>query len=323
MRRDNSAKSRWRQLGQSMAEYTVVMAALVGGLLVANRGACPSEYEDCIEYLLTVMHDNYDGYSSSISAVHSYDRNYAYSGPGSQPEPPAQPDPPSSPPGVPPEPPAMPPVRDANVVYGPGGSAIGVVDEQGNVSLGGEVIGHYDPMRDEFTGNDGSSIGGVVVLPEVVDEEDSVLQLVALVECGSDAVYGFAYQSEADGNFYQPPNYTQIGGSSCTQPTHSVYLEDGSVDGGRVVNGYYYPSIYGGSFEAVGEVVYFEEQNVCLVMAMDWDAKILDEYDDDEEEEIYEAMVESWENPSEGEMSPKMATMKPEECNENRTISPP
>lgn len=95
------------------------------------------------------------------------------------------------------------------------------------------------------------------------------------------------------------------------------------MDGGRVVNGYYYPSIYGGSFEAVGEVVYFEEQNVCLVMAMDWDAKILDEYDDDEEEEIYEAMVESWENPSEGEMSPKMATMKPEECNENRTISPP
>src|SRR5690606_29042228 len=61
-----------KSLGQSMVEYTIVTAAFVTGLLVVNDGACPNEYEDCVEYLLTVMHDNADGYSNSITAVQDY-----------------------------------------------------------------------------------------------------------------------------------------------------------------------------------------------------------------------------------------------------------
>ncbi len=319
----------WRQLGQSMAEYTVVMAALVGGLLVANRGACPAEYEDCIEYLLTVMHDNYDGYSSSISAVHKYDRDYTLTdvggdddGNGGNPGDGSG----ESGGGDPGSLPASPPVSQTTLLQSADGSTTyGTIDAEGNVVLDGQVVGIYNQATGEYELNDGTVITGVTTSDVVVDEDGNVLEISALVDCDTGASYGFGYQSQANGNFYDALQLEEVDtGSYCVAPSYPVYLDDGSEDGGRVVNGYYYATIYSGelpsSMQPTGEVVYFEEYDACVVMVIGWDEGILAEHDDDED--IYDAMIELWQETPEEE-NPALATMDPAECSENRSFSAP
>ncbi|HEY7883576.1 MAG TPA: hypothetical protein VIC08_01370 [Cellvibrionaceae bacterium] len=323
-------KTCWqRQLGQSMAEYTVVMAALVGGLLVANKGACPNVYEDCIEYLLTVMHDNYDGYSSSISAVHQYDRDYEYSDGGEGWEDNPGDDPggdPGGDPGVLPDPP---PVAPATVLQSADGSiTYGTVDAEGNVSLNNEVIGFYDQATGEYVDSGGVAIVGVVVNDVIIDADGNVLELTALVDCVTGVSYGFGYESQVNGNFYDALQYKEVNsGSYCTAPSYPVYLSDGTQDGGRVVNGLYYASIYSGGLpspmQPTGEVVYFAEFDECVVMVTGWDEGILAENED--EDDIYEAMIELWQETPAAE-NPALATMAPGQCNAsvaNREVAAP
>lgn len=329
MKRRNQSTSRWRQLGQSMAEYTVVMAALVGGLLVANRGACPNEYEDCIEYLLTVMHDNYDGYSASISAVQKYDRDYAPADGGEEDGNPDE-DPDSGPGGgdgggggALPE---SPPVAQTTLLQSADGSVTyGTVDAEGNVSLNDEVVGFYDQSTGEFTDSDGGVTGGLIISDVIVDEDGNVLELSALVDCNTGASYGFGYESQANGNFYDALQLEEVdSGSFCTAPSYPMYLNDGTEDGGRVVNGLYYATIYSSNLpspmQPTGEVVYFEEYDACVVMVVGWDEGILAEHDDDED--IYDGMIELWQETPEAE-NPALGMMAPGQCIANRTVSAP
>lgn len=330
MIRRNTHKRWWRQLGQSMAEYTVVMAALVGGLLVANRGACPDEYEDCIEYLLTVMHDNYDGYSSSISAVHKYDRDYALSDVGDDDDDDSPPgggpgdgDSGGGPPGGVPD---TPPVTQATVLQSADGSTTyGTIDAEGNVVLDGQVVGVYNQETGKYEQSDGTVIVGVTTEDVVVDEDGNVLEVSALVDCVTGASYGFGYQSQANGKFYDALQLEEVDtGAFCIAPAYPMILDDGTEDGGRIVNGYYYPTVYSSNLpspvQPAGEVIYFEEYDACVVMAIGWDEGVLAEHDDDED--IYEGMIELWQETPEAE-NPALGTMDPSACDENRTISAP
>jgi len=299
-----------RQVGQSMAEYTVVMAALVGGLLVANKGACPSDYEDCIEYLLTVVHDNYRGYSASISSVHEYADDYEVAesdsgwddddggggsesgGEGSGGGATAQPEA---------------PVTQTTYLSANGGmSNIGEYDpSSGLVTQNGEVVGNYDPSTGTYESTDGTIINNVNANDVVIDEEGNILQREAVTDCGEPAqVAGFGYRSEADGKFYDSLQFSEVDiDSYCTEAAYKVVDRDLGEDGGRIVDGYYYavtttPASYidTGPKQPDGEVVYFEQvsadgqdASVCAVMAAGWDSGI--DKDGLSDEEIYAEQV--------------------------------
>jgi Flp pilus assembly pilin Flp len=55
-----------RQSGQAMVEYIVVVAAIVTALIMAPKS-------DALEDLVSVLKNNYSGYSYSISGVHYYE----------------------------------------------------------------------------------------------------------------------------------------------------------------------------------------------------------------------------------------------------------
>ncbi|WP_049724077.1 hypothetical protein [Gilvimarinus polysaccharolyticus] len=302
-----------RQLGQSMAEYTVVMAALVGGLLVANKGACPSEYEDCIEYLLTTMHDNYDGYSSSISAVQEYATDYEIAendggwdngaGDGSSDG--------SSGSGGPSEP--TPGISQTTVVTANGGyTNLGEYDPSSDiVTQNGELVGTYNPNTGVFESVDGGSVANATISDVVVDKDGNILQRVALSDCANPpGIIAFGYQSEADGKFYDALQLKETDiGSGCTEAAYKVIGRQGNEDGGRIVDGYYYAvsttpasSVSTGVKDPDGEVVFFDlggGVTFCSVMASGWDSGIdTDGLDDDE---IYAEQLKLLLEPNEDE----------------------
>lgn len=318
--------NRWRQLGQSMAEYTVVMAALVGGLLVANRGACPDEYEDCIEYLLTVMHDNYDGYSSSISAVHEYATDYEVSettggwedddggggsdggttGGGGTTEPEV-------------------PITQTTMITANGGmNNLGEYDPStGLVTQNGEIVGSYDPDTQVFESVDGGTIGNAQASDVVADADGNILQREAVTDCGDPAgVIGFGYRSEADDKFYDSLQFNEMDvddGGYCTEASYQVWDNQGNEDGGRIVDGYYYavtttPAEYldTGVKEPDGEVVFFDlggGSYQCAVMAYGWDSGI--DTEELSEEEVYAEQLALLLEPNEDETT-KIGTMDSE-----------
>jgi hypothetical protein len=303
------------QLGQSMAEYAVVMAALVGGLLVANRGACPSEYEDCIEYLLTTIHDNYDGYSSSISAVQDYHTDYevADSGGGWEDNPGGGggDDGGGSGGGGMPDPTAG--VTQSTVLTANGGyTNLGVYDpSSGLVSQNGEVVGQYDADTGVFEPTEGDAIANAVATNVVVDSEGNVLQRMAVSDCASPpGIVGFGYQSQVDGEFYDSLqlNAVDIDGY-CTETAYKVVDKQGREDGGRIVDGYYYAvsttpagSYNAGVKEPDGEVVFFDlggGVTHCSVMANGWDSGI--DTDDLSDDEIYAEQLKLLLEPNEDE----------------------
>ncbi|MDO3380682.1 hypothetical protein [Gilvimarinus algae] len=295
------AQSRWWQLGQSMAEYLVVMAALVGGLLVANRGACPDHYEDCIEYLLTVMHDNYDGYSASISAVHEYADDYEVA------EAPASSDGDGSDDGGDgggsaggggsTEPEAA--ISQSTILTSNGGfTNLGEYDPStGLVTQNGEVVGSYDSDTGVFEAVDGGTTTNVEQVDVITDEDGNILQREAVSDCGDPpGIYGFGYESQANGNFYDSLQFNEMDiDGFCTETAYKVRDRQGNEDGGRIVDGYYYAvSTTPDSFlstgvkEPDGEVVFFDlggGVTHCAVMAAGWDSGI--DTDDLSDEEIY------------------------------------
>lgn len=340
----------WRQIGQSMAEYTVVMAALVGGLLVANRGACPDEYEDCIEYLLTVMHDNYDGYSASIAAVHEYATDYEVAesgggdgggvddgdGGGS-----------SGGGGGSSEPTAA--VSQTTVVTSDGGfSTYGELDPStGLVTNNGEVVGTYDSDTGTYEALDGTVVDANLD-DVVVDADGNVLQREAITDCGNPPqVYGFGYESQADGNFYDALQFNEMDiDGYCTEVAYKVIDRDGNggEGGGRIVDGYYYAfsttpgsSIDTGVMEPDGEVVYIDlgDASFCAVMVAGWDSGIDEDLSD---EEFYAEQMALVFEPNQGESAwigsldsehyveqvyINGETPSPNDCPSNRVLSEP
>ncbi|WP_339618039.1 hypothetical protein [uncultured Gilvimarinus sp.] len=294
------------------------MAALVGGLLIANKGTCPSEYEDCIEYLLTTMHDNYNGYSASISSVHEYATDYEIAerdsgwdedgdsgdegggstGGGATTQPEA-------------------PVTQTTMLTANGGmSNLGEYDpSSGLVTQNGEVVGSYNPSTGTYESSDGTVINNVNSNDVVVDEDGNILQREAVTDCGDPAqVYGFGYRSEANGDFYDSLQFSEMDVADyCTEATYKVVARDLSEDGGRIVDGYYYavsttPASYidSGPKQPDGEVVYFEQvgtsgqdASVCVVMAAGWDSGI--DTEDLSDEEVYAEQLALLYEPNEEE----------------------
>lgn len=346
----------WRQLGQSMAEYTVVLAALVGGLLVANQGACPNDYEDCIEYLLTTMHDNYDGYSSSISAVHEYATDYEVAdsgegwsngdgdggdGSGSSGG--------GADGGVPEG------LTQSTVLTSAGGmNNLGTYDAStGIVTEGGVAVGTYSSDTGEFISSDNVTISNVQVQNVVVDEDGNVLQRRAITDCATGDVYGFGYESQAaghEGEFYDSLQLNSMDiGSSCSEPAFGVITKDGSEDGGRIVDGFYYassqtPALASSPTEPTGEVVYWDfgpfASGICSVMVAGWDDSIEagGEVDMDDPDEVYAAQLALF-SETDSDKDPKIGSQdnehyvqqvflngesgSPNDCVSNRVISVP
>ncbi len=327
---------KFSQLGQSMAEYTVVMAALIGGLLVANQGACPNQYEDCIEYLLTVMHDNYDGYSASLSAVHEYATDYEIvesdsgwgdsqdgddGGDGSSggesggndydnPED------------------LVTDVSAATAIVADGG-VIGISDPMtGEVFSEGVLVGYYDAESQTFTPEGGGGSQAIVTEDVVVDSEGNILEKKALVDGETGEVYAFGYESEANGRFYDSLQYKELDVLGYDVVETDPVLVDGQPDGGKIVNGYYYAltisnEISDQPLEPQGEVVYFEEYEACIVMAVGWDSAFDPDGDDYSDE-----VTDLWQNPPNGE-SPEIGQQAFDEgqavtedsCNANKIIA--
>lgn len=274
-----------KSLGQAMVEYTIVTAAFVTGLLVLNNGACPEEYEDCIEYLLTVMHDNADGYSNSITAVQDYGKSYAPSTGSSWPgegggsgE--------SGGGGTPGGVGADGIVQTTQLTSADGTETYGVLDGGNVVDPNGNIIGTYNSETGVFIPNSGPPVGGIVEQQVVKDEDGNILEMTAVVDCGSGQVQGFGYQSKASDTFVNSLNLSEIDVDGyCFAPAYEVSSLDGSVDGGRIVNGEYYAVSITSTLvptEPTGEVVYWSELGACTVMVAGWDSGIDPDLDDDE-----------------------------------------
>ncbi|MBU2885284.1 hypothetical protein KO507_05845 [Gilvimarinus agarilyticus] len=332
-----------------MAEYTVVMAALVGGLLVANRGACPDQYEDCIEYLLTVMHDNYDGYSASIAAVHEYATDYEVSeGGGGGDDDGGGDDSGGGSTGGGDnggEPTAA--ISQTTIVSSNGGfNNHGELDPStGLVTNNGEVVGTYDDDTGTYEAADGSTTDAYLQ-DVVVDADGNVLQREAITDCGDPPqVYGFGYESKADGKFYDSLQFNEMDVDGyCTEAAYKMVDRDGGSDDGRIIDGHYYAfsttpdtSIDTGVMEPDGEVVYFDlgGASFCAVMAAGWDSGIDEDLSDDE---FYAAQMELLFEPNQdestwiGSLDNEHYTEQvyingepssPNDCPSNRVISEP
>ncbi len=294
------------QAGQTMAEYLVVTIALVSAFYWTANADCPG-YDNCISKLKTVLHDKYEGYSHSISAVHQYGDLKASSFESDWGE--------------------EPPSGGGGSGAGGGGGGLGEVEglqrteqvfsEDGATGYGtlvggqyvvdadGAVIGTYDGAT--ITLEDDRVIP-VRVASIVTDEEGNPSPLLGIVECGNkNVVYGFAYRSGVTGKFYSSLTLSEIDiGSLCHVPSYPVVDTSGNTTSGAIVGSYYYATTLSVDIDESrrvvpsGEVVYFdvvvpdedEYQDSspgpgarvvdCAVMATGWDAdpdrELLDVY---------------------------------------------
>jgi len=300
-----------RQLGQAMVEYTIVTAAFVTGLLVLNNGACPAQYEDCIEYLLTTMHDNADGYSNSITAVQDYGKSFPVSTGSPWPDPPPV-DPPDGGGGSPGEIPPSSIQQATQITSADGGSSYGVLDGGNVVGPNGNIVGTYDAGTGEFTPTDGFPVGAVQE-QVVQDEAGNILEMQAVIDCDPEEVKvkGFGYRSKASGKFVTSLSLSEANISGlCLAPAYEVTTLDGGVDGGRIVNGKYYAvsitaTVSDDPIAPTGEVVYWSEYDECVVMVADWDTGIDPELDEDERYEEQKALY----NEPDSTMNPRLGKL--------------
>ena len=291
-----------RQLGQAMAEYVIVCAALISALFWGANVECDggdSGSNKCIAKLLTVMHDNFDGYSSSISAVQKYG-DYAASGtpvegggsPGTVGGPGSG--------GGSVDGSGSEGLTDAKQVTSNDGSVIyGDVLADGSVVDGdGNIVGFYSETDNTYTDNGGGSASAIAT-NVVKDEEGNVLHLRAVTSCAPSLpgiptpVYSWGYVSKATGKVFNSLTKTELDiGGLCTQASFKV-VKDGQEQGGRILNGQYFASVFAinvstAPLNASGEVVYWEDLGLCSVMVTNWDGDLESGLDDQEE---YDARV--------------------------------
>ncbi|OUR70953.1 hypothetical protein A9Q78_11445 [Methylophaga sp. 41_12_T18] len=280
-----------KQYGQSMVEYAIVCAALISALFWGANAECDG-HENCLGKLLTVMHDNYDGYSSSISAIQQYgefengdfdddsedgggdsgggsDGGGSESGGGMNSQ--------LNPDGLA----EVTTVSTTNqfITYGYLAADGTVTDNNGN------VVGVYDADTNTIELNDGS-VTGVSLNTEVVDEEGNVLHIRAITNCIG-AVHSWGYVSKATGKVFNSLNRGEMDiGSLCTKASFKV-VNDGVEQPGRVIDGEYYASVFAADVSATpltssGEVIYWDDLGICSVMVNNWDGDVDTDQDDDD-----------------------------------------
>lgn len=288
---------RFYQRGQAMAEYLVVAGALMTAFFWAANADCPGYYS-CVDQLKTVMHDKYEGYSHSISAVHKYDdvegagfeawedgssSTEGEGGSGSFGDTSAEVD-----------------LERTPMVVGEGGDTNygTLVDGDKVVDADGNQIGTFDGTT--ITLNDGSTYDGFVT-QVVTDQDGNPAPLKAIVYCGISSitkdVRGFAYESGATGDYYyslglKPVEKEVPSPLYCTENTYGVIDEDGETIEGFVV-------VYNKAFAPIsqnldgvpaqGDLVRFimededgNDVDVCVVLGRGWN---LDEDGDETDDE--------------------------------------
>ena len=264
-----------------MTEYLIICLSLVGSFYWVANEDC-EDYDNCISKLLTVMHDNYDGYSASMSAVQKYgaygadvrestwaddvDGGGDSGGSGSSGG--------LSDDGL---------TAVSEVTDSIGYESYGSLQPDGTVvNEAGEIVGYYDDSTGVYTSMDGSVVANAAVAEVVLDEEGNVLQLSAVVVCGTDpaVVVGFGYQSQATDTFFNSAQKSEIDiGSYCTKPSYTIVDKDGNTESGRIVDGQYYAVtetiiLDSAGSVPVGEVVYWSDLNICSVMISSWDSGV-------------------------------------------------
>lgn len=285
-----------------MAEYVIVCAGLMMSLLAIGNADCGGDGNTttCASRLLTVLHDNYDGYSSSISGVQQYGE---YAAKGAY-------DPDSdgggngsgndgtggtidnglNPDGL----------TDVNqITSSTGSSTFGNLQADGTVlDANGEIIGTYSDTDNTFTDNDGNTVSALKK-NIVQDEEGNILNLKAVTSCtglpspSARPVYSWAYVSKASGKVFNSLNKNELDiGDLCPQASFKI-VNNGKELGGRILNSEYYAAVFtttvsDTALNKTGEVVYWKEFGTCSVMALGWEEEI---DPDDSDEDKYIARV--------------------------------
>ncbi|PHS25413.1 MAG: hypothetical protein COA83_05680 [Methylophaga sp.] len=275
-----------RQLGQAMVEYIIVTAAFVGAFFWSANADCPG-YDNCISKVLTVMHDNFEGYSNSISSVQKYgdfttDGGGDASGggdggsggddgggSGGDSGPPVL-----NPDGI---------TEVALATSSTGLSTYGYLRADGTVVDGrGNVVGFYSETDNTLTTVEGSVINNVVIDRVIVDEEGNILHLRAVTGCSGSpaAVYAWGYKSKASGKVFNNVNQNELNiGGLCTKASFKVVNNNQQPQAGRVIDGEYYAAVFAVSvssapLEPNGEVIYWQDLGICSIMAIDWDDSV-------------------------------------------------
>src|SRR5690606_21570423 len=154
---------------------------------------------------LTVMHDKQDGYSASITAVQDYGKSYRPAPPSKWPdddEDSSDDSDTSSGPGEIGED----GIRQTTEITNPlGTNSYGFLEGSNVVDANGNVVGTYNSETGIFVPVSGAPVG-VVERRVVRDEAGNILQMQAVVDCGTGKVYGFGDRSEVSGKFVNSLN---------------------------------------------------------------------------------------------------------------------
>ncbi len=281
------------QQGQSMVEYLMVVTSLVTLILLSNEGC--EGYDSCLSKVLNVMHDNYDGYSSSISAVQKYGEYEAKGEPiegggnnngggssggsGS-----------GNTGGIELNPEGLTEVTELR--SSDGFNTFGTLQSDGTViDANGNIIGNYSELDGTLTLNSGDNIG-VNLHTVVLDEDGNILYMRAVTDIFN-RVYSWAYVSKASGKVSNSLNLEEMDITGyITQPAFKV-IKNGVEQPGRVLNGEYYPGVFAANVSPTplnpsGEVVYWDDLDICSVMVLNWDDDVDTSQSD---EDIYQEQL--------------------------------
>lgn len=233
--------------GQTMVEYLVVVMALVSTMFWGANATCPNpngglQYTNCIQNLLTTMHDKYEGYSNSMTAVHRYGEpkgdvfvsQWVELSSGSSGS--------DSGGNFIPVPPGINSLsRSSQVVSADGAQTYGTLLGDLVLDTNGQLVGTIDPDTGELLTISGDVVP-VSTLNVIVDSEGNIAPLQAVVN-GDGDVLGFGYQNGLTGNFHNSLTLgvTNIEGFR-TVDTFSVVDVDGNATNGAIVGNKYYDS---------------------------------------------------------------------------------
>lgn len=237
-----------RNAGQTMLEYLVVVSALVSTMFWGANATCPNpnsdlQYSNCIQNLLTTMHNKYEGYSNAMTAVHRYgepsgevfvsqweerqsDRSYSGSSGGAG---------------------DIPVGNDLNqssqLVSGDGTTNYGTLVGNDVINENNVVVGTYDPDTGEITLTETGEQEAAVAVNVVVDSEGNIVPIEAVVICGTSSVVGFGYRNGLTGDFHNSLTLGVMDISNfCTEDAFRIVNVDGEVTSGAIVGNKYYDS---------------------------------------------------------------------------------
>ena len=245
------------QSGNAMAEYVVIVTALVGaaglgkGLLLEDNDLCKG-YDNCVTMALSKLQNRYKGFSNSITQVHEYPQevpaaSYSWDlsadtgdgesgeGGGGLEERPMQ----------------------ENMAVTQGGETIGILQGNSVVDSNGNVVGTYDDGV--FTPSEGNEPVVAGVTRVVTDEAGNVAEPQVMTNCGTGELDAFVYESGVTGALHEPAKLTEVERDGRCGPydTYKVVNNDGNQIGGRAYDGYYYAT-FSPPLIAEGEVVYID-----------------------------------------------------------------